>query len=214
MCEGCGRSANQLQMAPIETSLIDSAWQTVTSAACSALVLMKREKWVMSRANTRRDLTLFCVHTLVRSALIWCHCLFFHLSAEEVVQTPQIVCLMAAALHINSIHCLCELQLPLTLIKYWCPCKHSCHIEYFIQSHSLPPQCGMSCRRSPWEIGPLFLGSLLIYGDKIKCSDTGAEIKAQPRCQRIWINPSASVSSHTHTHVSSVCDTHEAVAVI
>ena len=148
MCEGCGRSANQLQMAPIETSLIDWAWQTVTSTACSALLLMK---WVMNRANTRRDLTLFSAHThtLVRSALIWCHCLFFHLSAEEVVQTPQIVCLMAAALHINSIHCLCELQLPLTLIKYWCACKHSCRIEYFIQSHSLPPQLEWAAAARP-----------------------------------------------------------------
>lgn len=44
--------------------------------------------------------------------------IFFHLSAEEVVQTPQMVGLMAAALHINPIHCLRELQLPLTLIKY------------------------------------------------------------------------------------------------
>lgn len=78
-------------------------------------------------------------------ALIWCHCLFFHLSAKEVMQTPQIVWLMATTLHINSIHCLCELRLPLTLIKYWYPCKHSCHIEYFIQSPSLPLQCGMSC---------------------------------------------------------------------
>lgn len=32
MCEGCGRSSNEVQMAWIETLLIDWAWQTITSA--------------------------------------------------------------------------------------------------------------------------------------------------------------------------------------
>ena len=31
MCEGCGRSFNEVQMAQIETLLTDSAWQTMTS---------------------------------------------------------------------------------------------------------------------------------------------------------------------------------------
>lgn len=31
MCEGCDRPSNEVQMAQIETLLIDSAWQTITS---------------------------------------------------------------------------------------------------------------------------------------------------------------------------------------
>lgn len=144
MCEGCGRSSNEVQMARIETLLIDSAWQTIAST--TDISVLGAEVGEMSDESTKHETgshviliitcnvrkCSYCVQaqgTESHLALIWCHCLFFHLSAMEVMQTPQIVWLMAVALHINSIHCLCELQLPLTLIKYWYPCKHSCHIE-------------------------------------------------------------------------------------
>ena len=232
MCEGCGRSANEVQMSRIETLLIDSAWQTITSATDISVLGAgcHRSGERMSDGSTPHETgshVLLIIACNVRKcgycaraqpaeshlASIWCHCLFFHLSAKEVVQTPQMVGLMAAALHINSIHCLRELQLPLTLIKYWYPCKHSCHIEHFIQSHSLPPPPGMSCC-SLWEIGPLFLCSLMIYGDKIKCSDT--ELKLRPNRFPAKVSPSLNKSfflaGARETRMSWVCGTREAAA--
>lgn len=86
-----------------------------------------------------------------------------------------------------------------TLVPYW-----------VLYSEPQSPSAVWNEPVSAWEIGPLFLGSFLIYGDKIKCSDTELELRLARSPAKVLENLNKCFWECELTRVFSVYGTCEA----